>query len=589
MRLANLIFLFIKKITISRKLEIIGVIIMLIILSNSELLGLILVKETISSIVNKTESNYQFLNFLYNVFPSETSSVEKNAVLLIIITINTLFFRIFSAWWSLRIVAKTNNDIATVAYKNIIYQPYKYHLKRNSSEVVSLLTFDALRGGDAIGNILQISTSILVSFGIILGLLIVNWKLSILSFLIVFSFYTLFNILVKRKIKTNGKFISDASNIQTRLISESIGNIRNILLDSNQNFYSKIFKKLNRQIRVRSSDVVFMTIIPRYLIESIGIIALSIFLYFLSKNAANIENTFSYIGVIAYGSQKLLPSINNIYSSYSDLYYAQESLEKTLKALYINEKQENEQNINIKESEKLNFEKIEFKNIFFKFDKDHDQILEDLNFSIKRGSKIGIIGPTGSGKSTLIDLIMGLIKPTKGEILINDKDLFNGSDNEFLYKWRSIISHVPQSIFISDCSIEENIALGINQKLIKQNLLIDASKISELYDFIMNAKYKFKMNVGEKGARLSGGQRQRLGIARAIYKMPKVLILDEATSALDNYTEKKIIKNINNLSNDITLIMIAHRTSTLKYCDEIYEIQNKKLILKGTPKNALEL
>lgn len=589
MKLLKLLLLLFKKLSIRRNIEIFFVIIMLIILSNSELLGLLTVKETISSITSDSQSNYVFLNSLYNAFPDNFSYVERNAILLIIITLNTLFFRIFSSWCSLRIVAKINNDIATLAYKNIMYQPYRFHLKRNSSEIVSLLTFDALRGGDAIGNILLIATSIFVSLGIIIGLLIVNWKLSTLSFLLVFSFYLLFNLRVKNRIKTAGNFISDASDFQTRLISESIGNIRNVLLDNNQNFYAKIFKNLNKKLRIKSSNVVFITIIPRYIIESIGIVALSIYLYFLSISEASLESTFSFIGVIAYGSQKLLPSINNIYSSYSDIYYAQGSLGKTLKALYISEEEENEREVNFTKKDELIFEKIELQNLFFDFGDNESPILNNINFSIHKGSKIGIIGSTGSGKSTLIDIIMGLLKPSKGEILINGKKLYADSDKEFLYKWRSMISHVPQSIFIADNSIEENIALGINPSLINESLLKKSTKIAELYSFVKNTKLKFKTRVGEKGSRLSGGQKQRIGIARAIYKKPKILIFDEATSALDSDTEEKIINNINSLSKDTTLIMIAHRTSTLKFCDKIYQIEKNKLVSKGGPKEAFDL
>ena len=589
MRLLKLLLLLFKKLSFRRNIEILFVILMLVILSNSELLGLLTVKETISSITNNASSDYVFLKFIYKFFPDNFSYVQKNALLLILITSNTLFFRIFSSWCSLRIVAKTNNDIATLAYKNILYQPYRLHLKRNSSEIVSLLTFDAIRGGDAIGNILLIATSIFVSLGIIIGLLIVNWKLSILSFLLVFSFYLLFNLRVKKRIKTTGKFISDASDFQTRLISESIGNIRNVLLDNNQNFYANIFRNLNKKLRIKSSDVIFITIIPRYLIESIGIIALSIYLYILSSSQASLENIFSYIGVIAYGSQKLLPSINNIYSSYSDIYYAQGSLEKTIKALYISNDEGNEKEADIREKDKLDFEKIEFRNLSFDFGDNQSPILNNIDLSIYKGSKIGIIGATGSGKSTLIDIIMGLIKPSSGQILVNGKDLYESKDKDFLYKWRSIISHVPQNIFIADNSIEENIALGISSELINEDLLKESTKIAELYGFVKDLKYKFKTRVGEKGSRLSGGQKQRIGIARAIYKSPKILIFDEATSALDNKTEEKIIENINCLSKDTTLIMIAHRTSTLKFCDHIFQIDNKKLIYRGAPEDTFKL
>ena len=585
MSLGKILFLFYKKLTLRRKIEIIGVLILLIVLSNSELIGLLIVKETISSLATDINTKNLSINFIYKLLPSNFSYVEKNAILLVFFTLNTLILRVMTTWFSQRIVARTTNEVATLAFKNLIYQPYKIHLKRNSSEVVSLLTFDAQRAGDLIGNILLISTSLSVSIGIVIGLFLVNWKLSTFSFLIVISFYLSFNLLFKKNFKSSGKFITDSLDLQTRIISESIGNIRNVLLDHNQKFYYKFFQELNLKIRLKGSKVIFATVIPRYLIESIGLIALATYLFFVSKSGMGLQNTLSYIGAIAYGSQKLLPSINTIYTSFSDIIFAQGPLEKIIKALYIDFSEENFETIDLHKKETLNFDKIKLENIYFNFESSKNIILKDIDMSIYKGSKIGLIGETGSGKSTFIDLVMGLLEPSEGEILIDGKNLFDDRDKSFLYNWRSIIAHVPQSIFISDTTIEENIALGIDSKLVNKELLKESARISELWEFIESTQYKFKTFVGEGGSRLSGGQRQRIGIARAIYKKPKLLIFDEATSALDNNTEKKIIKNINDFSSDITLLMIAHRLSTLEICDHIYEIKNKKIIYKGTPKN----
>ena len=586
MSLGKIILLFYKKLTLRRKFEILSILFLLIVLSNSELFGILLVKETISSLTGDINTRNLSINFIYKFLPSNFSHVEKSTLLLVFFTINTLIFRIITTWYSLRIVARTTNEVATLAFKNLIYQPYKYHLNRNSSEIVSLLTFDAQRAGDLIGNIFLISTSISVSIGIVIGLFLVNWKLSTFSFLIVISFYVLFNLLFKNKFKSSGKFITDSLDFQTRAISESIGNIRNVLLDNNQKFYYQFFQELNLKIRLKGSKVIFATVIPRYLIESMGIISLSTYLFFISKSGLSLQNILSYIGAIAYGSQKLLPSINTIYSAFSDINFAQGPLEKIIKTLYIENKEENIEAFKIEE-ENFNFEKIKLKNIYFNFESSERNILKNIDISFDRGSKIGIIGETGSGKSTFIDLIMGLLKPTAGEIFIDDKSLYEKTDKYFLYKWRSIVAHVPQSIFISDTTIQENIALGVDPKLVDKELLKESAKISGLLDYIESTKYKFKTYVGERGSRLSGGQRQRIGIARAIYKRPKLLIFDEATSALDNNTEKQIIKNINAFSNDITLLMIAHRLSTLEICDHIYEIKDRKIIYRGSPKDVL--
>ena len=231
------------------------------------------------------------------------------------------------------------------------------------------------------------------------------------------------------------------------------------------------------------------------------------------------------------------------------------------------------------ESTKLKFNnQIRLNLVNFKYESSSNYVLNKLNLTIKKGERIGIIGETGSGKSTLIDILMGLLKPTSGEFFVDNFDLYKKANSNYLYAWRKLIAHVPQNIFLNDSTIAENIAFGIDYKDIDFKKVRSVSQKAEIDYFIKKCANEYNEKVGERGIRLSGGQRQRIGIARALYKNKKILIFDEATSALDNSTEFKVMNSINKLNRDLTFILVAHRISSLKDCDRILKLENGKLI-----------
>ena len=285
-------------------------------------------------------------------------------------------------------------------------------------------------------------------------------------------------------------------------------------------------------------------------------------------------NFISYLPIIGsfiYAFQRLLPLTQQIYAASANYKY-----KSTVIKDVVNDLEEGKNNKALYLSrQKIDFKKdISFKNISFDFNNEN-KILNNLNFTISKGDIVGIYGETGSGKSTLLDIIMGLVSPTRGVINI---DKFNISPNNFIFNWTINFSHVPQNIFLKEASIEENIAFGLEPEDIDFDLLVKSAKVAHIYNFIKNTEKGFKTMVGERGILLSGGQRQRIAIARAIYKSRKILVLDEATSALDEITEEKILNSIVNMDKNLTIIMVTHRTSTLKKCSRIFRVIDKKII-----------
>jgi len=413
------------------------------------------------------------------------------------------------------------------------------------------------------------------------GMLIVNPKMTILS---LFFFSILYFIVIKntnKRLIINSQKVPVESTKLIKLLQDSLGGIRDILLDGTQEIYCKLYRNTESIVRKAQSDTLFISQSPRYVMESLGIIFVSILAYIMSLKSGGMDNAIPSLALLALSGQRLLPIFQQAYASLTSIKGNHASLVDILD--FLDQKLPLYIESNFTENTEFN-NSIEFKNIYFSYDKNNSWVLRDINLKIMKGERIGIIGSTGSGKSTLLDVLMNLLEPTHGFIEIDGVPLTSSNKRS----WQLRIANVPQSVFLADLSILENIALGISKQYIDLDRAVFAAKKAQISDFIDMLPDGYNTVIGERGVRLSGGQRQLLGIARALYQKVDVIIFDEATSSLDNKKVQAIINSIYELGKDFTLLSIAHRITTLKECTRIYEIEDGTISRIGTYKEFFD-
>jgi ATP-binding cassette subfamily B protein len=462
----------------------------------------------------------------------------------------------------------TGAEISQKIYSKTLYQDYSIHSSRNTSKVINTISnkTNGVIYNTLIPTFNLINSAIMFSI-ILLSLVILNPTIAITTLLTGSIFYIILILIFKSRIKAYSKTAAINSDLALRNLNEGLGGIRDILLDNTQDLFCKQYTVTDNALRHSQKEVLFLGAAPRYVLEIIGLTLIALISYNIVNKNANESLAVPIIGLIAMTAQKILPLLQLIYASWTNIIGDQSSFEDVLMFM--------EQKTNNNELNKIT-RLIQFKNtielidVSYIYPASKNQTLTNVNISIPKGSRVGIIGPTGSGKSTLTDIIMTLLYPTSGKILIDGVTI----DKSNSVSWQKLVSHVPQSIYLSDQSVIENVAFGVELELIDTSRVVEACKKADLHDTIMRLPNKYNTIVGERGINLSGGQKQRIGIARALYKSAELIILDEATSALDNETERVVINSINQLDKNITVIMIAHRLTTLSSCDILLKVKD---------------
>ncbi len=540
-----------------------------------EVLSIASIIPFLSLLLNPEEiDTYAYINFFKNLFKiSNDSLLIYISITLFLIIILTTITRLVNLKFSNFISAKIGIFLSLKIFDTILNDSYISQKSRNSSDLITTNTFRIEQTILVINSILSMFSSIAISICIFVSLIYINLKISVTTFIIYSACYYFLAIKNKKKLSQNSKIISKSSSDEVKIIQESFGSMKDILLNNAHNYYFDLFKINVSKLRLKQAENAFLSSYPKYPLESIGILLICFIGLSLSINKSiNIE-IITILSVFALGAQKLLPSIQSIYFNWSSLKARSSDVKKVINFL-INDCDRVKKNKILK---KYNFKKeIVLKNISFSYDKSQEPILMNIDLKISKGEKIGFVGKTGSGKSTLLDILMGLIKPTSGSILIDDMDLYLEKDIS-LDCWRNTLSYVPQNIYLLDQSFLENIAFGIKKEAIDHERVLKCALKANIHELISSSKNGYLTTIGERGIKLSGGQIQRIALARALYKKSDILFLDEATSALDSNTENLIMNEINNLSDQKTIIMIAHRLTSLKDCDRIYKLENKTL------------
>lgn len=474
--------------------------------------------------------------------------------------------RLLLIWASTRLSFAAGADLSMEIYRRTLYQPYPLHVARNSSEVINGISIKAnvvIYG--VIGPTLNLISSGMMLFAILVLLLFVEPTITMIAFTGFGGIYALTAWFTRKQKFRNSQCIAHESTQVIKSLQEGLGGVRDVIIDGSQPVFCQIYRSADLPLRHAQGSNQFLTQSPRYAIEAFGMLLIIAIAYTFARHLDGVDKVIPMLGVLALGAQRLLPLMQQSYQAWSSIQGGQVSLQDTLKLL----NQPVPDFVGQPVADPMPFKQyINMQHLSFRYGSQTPWVLKDVNLCIPKGSRIGFIGATGSGKSTLLDIVMGLLVPTDGRFVIDGQEITPGNTRA----WQAHIAHVPQVIFLTDGTVEENIAFGQAKSQIDPQRVVQAAKQAQVADTIETWPEKYQTLVGERGIRLSGGQRQRIGIARALYKNADVIIFDEATSALDNETEHAVMEAIESLGETLTLLIIAHRLTTLRNCTQIVEL-----------------
>ncbi len=473
--------------------------------------------------------------------------------------------RLILLWASTRLSYATGADLSISIYRRTLYQPYSVHVARNSSEIISGISD---KSGVVIGTIvmvLTLATTFFILASILIALLLVDPAVAMAAFCGFGVIYILIILFVRKRLQSNGQRIAREATQRIKALQEGLGGIRDVLIDGSQNAYCSIYYGSDYPLRRAQGSSAFISASPRYGMEALGMLLIAALAFSLASQPDGVARAVPVLGALALGAQRLLPVLQQAYMAFTGIQGGQASLQDAIELL----DQPLPDHADQPPPTPLPFQReIRLRNLSFRYADDAPWVLRNLNLCIAKGSRVGFVGTTGSGKSTLLDIVMGLLPPTAGTLEIDGHAVTAITSRA----WQAHIAHVPQAIYLADSTIEENIAFGVPKAMIDQQRIRHAAHQAQIAETIEAWPAQYQTFVGERGIRLSGGQRQRIGIARALYKQADVIIFDEATSALDSETEEAVMQAIEGLSSELTILIIAHRVTTLKGCTQIVRV-----------------
>ena len=485
--------------------------------------------------------------------------------------------RLFMLIFSVRLSFEIGVDITGKVYRKILHQSYANYLKVNSSDIINTVS----NKSHSIIHSAIMPLMTLISSGVlfccILGAVyaVDPFVATMTAMGFIFS-YLLVMFFTRTRLSREGSLVPKLSTRLIKLLQESLGGKRDILLDGSQSVYCEIYRDADIQLRSAQGTNMILGQFPRSIIESTALLLLAFLAYELARKPGGIAAALPMLGILAMSAQRMLPVMQQAYAAWSSIKNGQHAVQDILDIL---NEELSESSTQPKPSPMLLISTIEFNNLGFRYAPDLPWIFHGIDLRVQKGERLGIMGASGIGKSTLLDVVMGLLEPTVGSVDIDNLPITESNRRS----WQANLAHVPQSVFIADISVEENIAFGVQKHLIDSERVKTCARKAQIDGTIEGLPDQYQTSLGDRGFRLSGGQRQRIGIARALYKQADVIIFDEATSALDHETEGDVMKAIESLSKNLTIFIVAHRLSTLRMCSRVVELQNGGVLREVEP------
>lgn len=546
----------------------------LLILSVLEIIGLASIPVLLSSMLDQKNFNLQYMNldliqnYLLNL-------PKKNQLELICISIICLFvfknlFHASIIFYQGKVVKNLKIFISQKLFRYYLNQDYLNLIKNNSAVIIRILSVDVGNTSIYILNLFNLLKESLILIAIVFLLFFSNKEITVFLFLVFFLIVAVFYFLNKKKLFQRGKKVQNLASKVINIIHEMIGLFKELKIYNLSNYIFNSYSNKIKEAEKYQFINYFIISLPRIILELSAVILIISIIFMQLQNESNAINILPFLSLVVVTAIRMIPVFNTFTTSLSVLKSIQPSFDLVFSELNNLRKIEND-NRNL---EKIEFKnKIELQNVSFKYQKDDPYIVKNLNLKIQRGDKIGLVGESGTGKSTLMNIIMGLLKHTEGKIFVDNKELL-ADKNQLIAN----IGYVPQEVFLFEGELKKNIALGLDIEKISEENLIKAANAAQITKFVKNLENNFNSLVEENGRNFSVGQKQRIGVARALYKNPDLLILDESTSSLDAETEEKFIEDIFNIGQNKTIVFISHKMSALSKCDKIFDLKKKMFI-----------
>ena len=506
---------------------------------------------------------------------SRGDPLDVAATVFIALAILAGLVRLQLSWSSRHFIFRLGHELTVELQRRVLFQPFSFHIHRNTSTVISSLNKNETLVFDVLLPLMQAVGGSLFAVVIVAILLVVAPLTTLLVAGAFVLIYAVISVMTRKKLADNSALMDTAFDERLRLVQESLGGIRDVIIDHSQSMYLREFTSIDNKLANARATTQFISIAPRYLIETIGMIMIAAIAIFAARRVGGTAAALPVLGALALGAQRLLPLVQEAYGSWSRMQGQRSIFAQIIELLCLPVSERPEHFVAPLDLRRA----IAVENVSFSYPTRAQPAIDQLSLSIPRGSMLAIVGATGSGKSTFLDVLMGLLTPEQGRILIDDTALSPAKQR----RWHRSIGHVPQTIFLADSTIARNIALSLPDSAPDQQRIVDAAKKAQLHNFILSLPAGYETLVGERGVRLSGGQQQRVGIARAIYKNAPILILDEATSALDDTTEADVITALKELQGEgRTIVIVAHRLSTIRHCDVVARLDHGRLAEFGS-------